>query len=170
MSAAGAPSPSIRLAEIGDAPAIAEMSARVLHVHVLPEQPAPARAQLLEYFSAEAIGQRIAAGHRHHLAVIEGRIAGAIGTRGDAHVHLLFVDLDFQRRGVARALWQAALAACVNAAQPAVITVNSSAYAVPVYRRLGFELASEVTRHDDILATPMTFIETDADRAAIPPR
>lgn len=148
----------IRIAGAADAPTIGALATRVTREYVLPDQPPAAHAALFDFFSEHGIGTRIAAGHRFHVAEIDGVLAGAIGTRDDAHVHLLFVDTAFQHRGIARALWHAALAACIESARPARITVNSSAYAVPVYRRLGFDVAGAPITGDDIVATPMVYL------------
>lgn len=68
-------------------------------------------------------------------AYVSGVLAGVIATRSlGGHVALFFVDKQYQRQGIGRALFRAALADCHFDS----MTVNSSPYAVEVYHRLGF--------------------------------
>lgn len=147
----------IRLATTADAPAISELVTALTRRYVLPDQPESAAGKLLAWMTPAALAARIEAGHRHHLAEVGAALAGVVATRDDCHVHLLFVDTSFQRRGIARALWETALSACVDAARPARITVNASAYAVPVYRRLGFVEQAPTRLEEGIVTTPMEF-------------
>ncbi len=154
---------SARVAEATDAPAISALVTASTRQHILPDQPPAAADVLLPWMAADAIGARIAAGHRHHVAEIGSRIVGVIATRDDSHVHLLFVDDASQRRGIATLLWQHALDACRSNAQVARITVNSSAGAVAVYRRLGFAETGPARCGNGVMSTPMEFrIEDDA--------
>lgn len=61
-------------------------------------------------------------------------LVGMIATRGGRHIALFFVDGEHQRQGIGRRLF--ALAARDGAGIG--MTVNSSPYAEPIYRRLGF--------------------------------
>ena len=63
------------------------------------------------------------------------KLIGVIATRSEGtHIALFFVDSGFQGKGVGRSLFQTVLADC-NSNR---ITVNSSPYAVPIYKKLGF--------------------------------
>lgn len=148
---------AIRPAQAADAAAISALVSRLTREYVLPDQPPGAADRLLAWMAPDAIATRLAAGHRHHVAEIGAILAGVVATRDNAHVHLLFVDTPFQRRGIARALWQVALAACLEAARPACLTVNASAFAVPVYRRLGFVESAPAEERDEVITTPMTY-------------
>jgi GNAT superfamily N-acetyltransferase len=148
----------IRLATAADAVAISALVIESARRHVFPDQSPAAVTQLLEWMGPPAIAARIQAGHRHHAAEIAEAVVGVVGTRDNCHVHLLFVDERFQRRGIARQLWDVALAACCASANPPTqISVNASAYAVPIYRRLGFVEAGAAMNKGDIVAIPMLF-------------
>lgn len=67
----------------------------------------------------------------------ENGLAGVLACCPLAHISLLFVDPLYHRRGIARALLNPWLALCRRQGA-AVLTVNSSPYAEPIYRRLGF--------------------------------
>jgi len=146
------------LATAADASAISALVIESARRFVFPDQSPAAVERLLDWMGPQAIGARIQAGHRHHVAEIEQSIVGVVATRDDCHMHLLFVDERFQRRAIARQLWNVALAACCAGVNPpAQISVNSSAYAVPVYRRLGFVEVGVAVCKEDIVAIPMIF-------------
>ena len=81
----------------------------------------------------------------------EGLVRGVLATRGSSHIALFFVDAAHQNRGIGRALFSAAWNAC----RADGMTVNSSPYAVEIYRRLGFEPVSGEQLRDGIRYTPM---------------
>jgi len=84
-------------------------------------------------------------------AYMKDQLVGVLATRGSSHIALFFVEPCYQRQGVGRALFTAAKEACVCD----TMTVNSSPYAVEIYRRLGFHALSEEQLVDGIRFTPM---------------
>jgi len=85
-------------------------------------------------------------------------LVGMLATRSEGrHISLFFVEEAFQRRGVGRALFEAALADATGDA----ITVNSSPFAVKVYRRLGFKATKPEQTTDGIRYTPMRYPLTE---------
>ena len=79
---------------------------------------------------------------------------GVLATRGNSHIALFFVDEDHQGQGIGRALFSAAKSAC----KTDLMKVNSSPYAVEIYRRLGFTPISAEQTKDGIRFTPMKCI------------
>jgi GNAT superfamily N-acetyltransferase len=154
----------IRLARIDDARAIGVLVRRLTRRYILPDQTAAAGTLLLATMSAAAIRRRIDAGFRFHVAEIDGALVGVAATRDGCHLHHLFVTTRYQRQGVARALWQRALADCRRRARPRRITVNASAFAVPAYRRMGFAETGVARAHPNgIVTTPMAWVEVDGE-------
>lgn len=84
-------------------------------------------------------------------ATVEEQLVGILATRGSSHIALFFVEPCFQRQGIGRALFLAAKKVC----NTDVMTVNSSPYAVEIYRRLGFLPISGEQMKDGIRFTPM---------------
>ena len=78
-------------------------------------------------------------------------LAGVAAVRNRSHISLLFVDASCHRQGIARDFCRT---------DPAVsrITVNSSPYAVEIYRRLGFTATDAERVTDGIRFTPMTYL------------
>lgn len=89
--------------------------------------------------SPEAIAGYLASPeYAYRVAEEDGALAGVVAIRGNSHLYHLFVSPHFQRRGLARQLWDAAMEAALRAGNPGAFTVNSSLYALSVYERFGF--------------------------------
>ena len=97
------------------------------------------------------------AGHRYHVAELEGRVVGVVGVRDNSHVHHLFVAEDHQRCGLARELWKVARDTCLAAGNSGRFTVFSSTYALGVYRAFGFVESGPSEIKDEVIATPMEY-------------
>ena len=81
-------------------------------------------------------------------------IVGVIATRnGGNHIALFFVDGKYHRQGIGRRLFETV----VKESKGEKITVNSSPYAVDVYRKLGFVPDSVEKLSDGLRYTPMTY-------------
>ena len=80
-------------------------------------------------------------------------LLGVLATRGGSHIALFFVDAAHQGQGIGRALFEAAKSACAVGR----MTVNSSPYAVEIYRKLGFSPLSDEQVRDGIRFTPMQY-------------
>ena len=82
------------------------------------------------------------------------KLVGMIATRNEGtHITLFFVDEAYHRQGIGRRLFEAVLAKVPSAC----ITVNSSPYAVEVYRRMGFAATKPEQLTDGIRYTPMIY-------------
>lgn len=73
------------------------------------------------------------------IAVERGEVTGVLTLFEGNLVKYLFVHPKFQRKGVARALWQQAIPELRSE-----ISVRSSLYAVPFYEKRGFKKVGEV--------------------------
>ncbi len=82
----------------------------------------------------------------------EGRLVGMGATRnGGKHISLLFVDTEFHGQGIGRNLVEAMRRKCPEP----FITVNSSPYAVEIYKKIGFVATDDELLSDGIRYTPM---------------
>ncbi|MDP4183028.1 MAG: GNAT family N-acetyltransferase [Bacillota bacterium] len=86
----------------------------------------------------------------------EEKPMGTIAMRDNCHVSLLFVDKEYHGRGIARKLYEEAVRKCKEE-NPGLdeVTVNSSPYAVEIYKRLGFEITGEQATQNGITFAPM---------------
>lgn len=85
----------------------------------------------------------------------DGRLLGVMATRSQGrHLALLFVERAAQGQGLGRALFRLAW----EQAAADRLTVNSSPYAVDIYRHWGFSVTGPERTEDGIRSTPMVFI------------
>lgn len=81
-------------------------------------------------------------------------LIGVIATRSEGtHIALFFVGSGFQGKGVGKSLFQTVLADCNSNC----ITVNSSPYAVPIYKKLGFTETDTEQTVNGLRFTPMEY-------------
>jgi GNAT superfamily N-acetyltransferase len=131
-----------RLARPEDAEAISGLILSFLD-ELTVEPRGTGAERFLAAVSAEAEESYILSEHYDYLvADIEGAVAGFIAMQDKTHVFHLFVSRQYQRQGLARALWQRARDAAGPHSVAREFTVNSSLLAVPVYERFGFERVS----------------------------
>lgn len=145
----------VRQAMNNDAEVISRLILPLVEKFIAPEFSPSGQRNLLTSMEPAALRGFFEAGHRYHVAEVEGQIVGVVGIRDNSHVHHLFVAEDFQRRGIARRLWTVAKGECLAAGNPGQFTVYSSRYALEVYRRLGFVEAGPPETKDDVTAVPM---------------
>ena len=86
-------------------------------------------------------------------AFLRGGLAGMLAMAPNGHISLFFVAERFHRQGIGRALFQAVL----NEYAGQRLTVHSSPYAVPAYRRLGFADTDCEQCVNGIRYIPMTY-------------
>ena len=137
----------VRPLEPADLPEALALVERVFMAFEAPEYSAQGVETFLSFIrDASAVSTLTFYG-----AFEEGRVRGVLATRGSSHIALFFVDAAHQGIGIGRALFSAAWDACRTDG----MTVNSSPYAVEIYRRLGFEPVSGEQVRDGIRYTPM---------------
>lgn len=93
-----------------------------------------------KYVYPDALGHRIR--NTDNFAILtmdEEQVVGVIEVRAYNHISLLFVRKEYHKKGIAKRLMQQAIEKCKQY-NPSLkmINVNSSPYAVEIYRRMGF--------------------------------
>ena len=82
-------------------------------------------------------------------AFLSGELVGVIATRNNGrHIALFFVDGKYHRQGIGKQLFEAV--------RTDKMTVNSSPYAVVIYRKLGFKAVDDEQSVNGLRFTPMT--------------
>lgn len=95
-----------------------------------------------------------------YAAFDNGKLIGLIGMRDNkTHISLAFVKREYHRKGVGTAMFRFLLNDLGESELLfSEITVNSSPYGVPFYKRLGFVPQSGELEADGIRYTPMKYL------------
>lgn len=146
---------TIRPADQDDYPVLANMLHALALKFIVPGMTTEAAATFLRSNDEAALLAYRDAGHVTSVAVIDGQIAGFIAVRPPSHVFHLFVAEKWQRRGVARALWEHVFEHA--GAGIDTFTVNASPYAVPAYLALGFQCDGPLACRASVSFQPMIY-------------
>jgi len=112
--------------------------------------------QFMKHMQPDAIRGYITSDNiDYRKAVIDGHMAGVVALRDGRHLQHLFVASQYQRRGVARALWNDARTRVQAVGKVDGITVNSSLAALPVYLKFGFLPTGPRIEKDGVAYVPM---------------
>jgi GNAT superfamily N-acetyltransferase len=152
---AGVPPILIRMANVGEAHRVAELVNSLSEKFILCDFSPEGRERFLSEHGAEMVAERIRKHFLYCVAECEGELVGVVSMRDKTHLHHLFVTETFQRRGLARRLWETAMTKCLQAGNPGMFTVNSSRFAVPVYERFGFRAAGVEQNAGGVIFLPM---------------
>ena len=110
------------------------------------------------FIAEDAILQRLEKGNIMVCAKIDGEIVGAHEVRDKNHIALFFVKTQHHNKGIGKELFNFSLKLIVNKYHEiTVITVNSSPYALNIYKRLSFIEESEIQEKDGIKFYPMEY-------------
>jgi GNAT superfamily N-acetyltransferase len=114
------------------------------------------RRSFREYADPDKLSGRVAEDYFVVLALSEGRILGMIEMRCHGHCSLLFVETEFQGRGIAARLLGRAVALCSTSGLPVKeVTVNSSPSARRTYERMGFGAIGPAQVINGVRSVPM---------------
>jgi GNAT superfamily N-acetyltransferase len=148
-----------RLLHPGEEREASEMLVRSFQTFVAPDYSDEGVQAILDYIDPDALAERANKNHDTVVAVTNDQIVGLIEIRDHDHISLLFVDENYQRRGISRELLKRTIEMCrIHSPNSTELTVNSSPYAVPIYARLGFEQAGPEEIRNGVRFTPMTLI------------
>jgi GNAT superfamily N-acetyltransferase len=128
----------IRPLHESDLPAIARLFRELALEFIVHESPPEGAATFLRENDEEGLRGHLARGHVYHVAEVDREVAGFIAVRERSHLFHMFVGKRWQRRGIARQLWEVARREAIAGGNPGFFTVNSSNYALPVYESWGF--------------------------------
>ena len=91
------------------------------------------------------------------VAIKDDKIIGLISLRSGNHISLLFVDNEYHKKGVGKALVKYLQDYLLSHTGYIKMTVNAAPYGVPFYHKVGFKDTGIETRKDGIIYTPMEF-------------
>ena len=130
---------------------------KVFSEFVAPEYPQEGIDTFNEFIQPEELQKMIENEKIFMLGCFDiEKLVGAVAIMDFCHVSLLFVDKEYQRKGIAKALFAKARELCIQKnPELCEMTVNSSIYAVPIYEKLGFTITGEPTTNNGITFVPM---------------
>lgn len=120
---------------------------RVFSEFEAPEYPPQGIKTFYDFLHNEAATSKLCV----YGAFVQGALIGMLALRGN-HISLFFVEKRYHRQGVGGALFSFALQETEGP-----VTVNSSPYAVKIYRALGFKALGPEELRDGIRFTPMRY-------------
>jgi GNAT superfamily N-acetyltransferase len=146
---------SIKLATREYAAPISELINSVSNYFTLDPQGLGAEG-FLETISTESILKYIENPSFYYcICLIEKELAGVIAIKEKTHVFHLFVSPEHQKKGLARLLWNHALVNVFELNAVNVVTVNSTPFAVEVYKKFGFKCTGEKIEKNGSAFVPM---------------
>ncbi len=140
----------IRLATREDIPKIVQLITLVVEQDIKDEMTAQGVKTFFRFIEPEAFKKRIRIGSQVWIYKINAELAGIIEISPDNHILLFFVSKDYRNQGIGKALFNK-----VKSDIPEKITANSTAYALPIYLKLGFVRHGLPFKRNGITAYPV---------------
>lgn len=110
-----------------------------------------------EFVSDGRLEQLFLRGSYHlYVATHDGEIVGMITKRDVRHISLLFVDSDYHKMGIGKALITY-LAAELRKDDITGMTVNAAPYGIGFYHKVGFKDVGQEEEAEGIRYTPMVY-------------
>jgi GNAT superfamily N-acetyltransferase len=114
-------------------------------------------AEFSKYVNPHLMQWRLANNHFVLVALDKHVFVGIIEVRNYNHISLLFVKKEYHNRGIGKKLLEMAITKCrQHNKNNAIIEVNSSPFAVPVYEKMGFVKTNTEQIINGIRFIPMT--------------
>jgi GNAT superfamily N-acetyltransferase len=146
-----------------DIPAVAQLMRKLSEEYIVNEGSAAAASNFFRENDEQGLRNFVAAGIVYHVAERDDTILGFIAVREKKHLFHMFVDKQHHRQGIARALWAVARQAAIEAGNTGVFTVNSSNYALPVYKAMGFVPTAPKQFTNGLYYNPMQLDGSDSE-------
>jgi len=145
-----------RDAHLEDMKSISDLVLSVFDKYVGPGYSLEGQSVFHSYVQPDAIQKRFSAGSSFiFVALHDKEIIGAIEVKNGNHISALFVDDRYHKMGIAKHLITMVIEKASNISSITEITVNSSPYAVDIYKKLGFLQMDKELERDGIRHTPM---------------
>jgi len=150
----------IKLIEQKDLKAAVELVNDVFNEFVAGDYSPEGQKTFYDYLEHkdEELARDLEMGHKKMWGYYDGEeIVGVISVRDLYHISLLFVSKEFQKRGIATELFKTVVEFLkeIQNDSPLEITVNSSPYAVEIYKKLGFNETDTEQESNGIRFMPM---------------
>ncbi len=145
----------IRPAEAADASAISALILS-LQPYLTIEPDGSGAEEFLVSLSPDIIRRNLEdEKYCYQLACDGDALAGVVAVRDNTHLFSLYVGGPWHGQGIGRRLWEVARDTALARGNPGSFTVNSSAFAESMYRRLGFTATGPLAEMHGIRFIPM---------------
>lgn len=144
----------IRNAKDSDLIAITDLIITCSEKFILPDFSEEGVRHYIEDHSIDKMRERLQQFHYQVLVDSADRIIGVVGIRSPSHLFHLHIEPELQGQGLGRQLWESAKTIAISKERPSFFTVNSSLYAVPFYKKLGFQPKEKETKNG-VIYVPM---------------
>jgi predicted GNAT family N-acyltransferase len=145
----------IRKMYLDESPHVSDLMQDVFMAFQGPTTSEEGRSTFLSEFSHEQVENRFRKGNLFIVAHCDEKIVGVIAVRDSSHIFGLFVSPNYQGQKIASKLWHKAFEQCKKENKDNVYTVNASEYAIPVYKKWGFEVKDVRQERKGIEYIPM---------------
>ena len=145
----------IRRAIADDAGQLSELVSSVTRQHLGPQLSEAGLQALLLSMNEASTRERLVDDWPTFCAFRDEVLVGVIVIKSPGHLYQLFVCSDLHGKGIGRSLFEVADKRVIEETGNGIRTVNASLNAIPVYKRLGFELNGSVMEHDGVRFQPM---------------
>lgn len=109
-----------------------------------------------EWIQASKIAERQKNQMNLFSAIVNSKIVGVIEIRDNKFISLLFVDKNYQGRGIAKKLFNKALKEMIKRNSDLdKIFVHASPFSIPIYKKLGFIETDNLIEENGIKYMPM---------------
>jgi len=149
---------TIRKAKVTDSTEISSLISRNAQSLLSDDFEDDGLAFFLNAVSERSIRDYMEQGFRYLVALERHEIVGVIAIKDYRHMFHLFVDKAYHKKGIAKLLWDTISRDSIEQEKIDKFTLNSTSYALPVYRRWGFNIAGERQTMHGISFTPMVLI------------
>lgn len=146
----------LRKAMIEDVPRICQLIIDSFNLFIGEGYSEEGKEEFYRFVNPYAVRKRMEMDNQMIVAQINEEIVGVIDRRENNHISLFFVDQNYLNLGIGKKLFNKAVELIRNVDSEAeYITVNSSPYALEIYRKLGFNSTSDEQVVNGIRFIPM---------------
>ena len=145
---------SCREMKCGEEQAVCELVREVFGEFVAPDYGTAGIEEFFRFANPTAMAKRVKAGGYVLVASTSDSLVGMLEFAPPDRIAMLFVSV--QHQGIAKELLALAIRRALVASPPALkLTVHSSPYAEPIYRKMGFIQVGDVNSENGITYIPM---------------
>lgn len=146
----------LRKARLRDVPIVCRLIIDSFNLFIGEGYSDEGKEEFYRFVNPLSVEERMKEDNQMIVAQVKEDIVGVIDRRSISHISLFFVDENYLRHGIGKKLLNRAIESIRNTdSEVEYITVNSSPYALEIYRRLGFETTSDEQVVNGIRFIPM---------------